>query len=109
MVTTTDQSGLPKDNRSLQSEEFEVVLVSGGGEIGYSVFVPTLPGCASQGDDWEEALYMVQGAIELFLEEVGRPPDAEVENKERIRQDWEPQGYLVETATVWVNPNAGSD
>ena len=109
MVTTTGQSGLPKDDAMPQAEEFEVVLVSGGGEIGYSVFVPALPGCASEGDDWEEALYMVQGAIELFLEEVGRPPDEEVEDKEQIRRDWEPQGYLVETAAVWVNCDAGSD
>ena len=109
MVSTTGQSGLQRDDILPEAEEFEVVLVSGGGEIGYSVFVPALPGCASQGDDWEEALYMIQGAIELFLEEVGRPPDAEVEDKERIRQDWEPQGYLVETATVWVNPNARTD
>ena len=103
MVARTDQSELPKDDAMPQPEEFEVVLISGGGEPGYSVFVPALPGCASEGDDWDEALYMVQGAIGLFLEEVGRPPAEEVEDKEQIRQDWEPQGYLVETATVWVN------
>ncbi len=109
MVTTTDHSGLEKDDAMPPTEEFEVVLVSGGGEIGYSVFVPALPGCASQGDDWEEALYMIQDAIELFLEEVGRPPAEECEDREQIRRDWEPQGYLVETAAVWVNPNAGTD
>ena len=103
MVTRIDQSGLEKDDAMPQAEEFEVVLVSGPDEPGYSVFVPALPGCASEGDDWDEALYMIQGAIELFLEKVGRPPAEEVEDKEQIRQDWEPQGYLVETATVWVN------
>lgn len=103
MVTRADQSELPKDDAMPQTEEFEVVLVSGPDEPGYSVFVPALPGCASEGDDWDEALYMIQGAIELFLEEVGRPPAEEVEDKEQIRQDWEPQGYLVETATVCVN------
>ena len=103
MVTRIDQSGLEKDDAMPQAEEFEVVLVSGPDEPGYSVFVPALPGCASEGDDWDEALYMIQGAIELFLEEVGRPSDEEAEDKEQIRRDWEPQGYLVESAKVWVN------
>ncbi len=109
MVTTTDQSGLEKDDAMPQAEEFEVVLVSGGGEIGYSVFVPAIPGCASQGDDWDEALYMIQGAIELFLEEVGCPPAEESEDKEQIKRDWTAQGYSAETATVWVNLNASAD
>ena len=103
MVARTDQSELSKDGAMPQAEEFEVVLVSGPDEPGYSVFVPDLPGCASEGDDWDEALYMIQGAIELFLEKVGRPRAKEAKDKEQIRQDWEPQGCLVETATVWVN------
>lgn len=103
MVTTKDHSGLEKDDAAPQPEEFEVALVSGPDEPGYSVFVPALPGCASEGDDWDEALYMIQGAIELFLEKAGRPPAEEVQDMEQIRLDWEPQGYLVETAAVWVN------
>lgn len=103
MATTTDQSGRQHDAAPRQPEEFEVALVSGSDEPGYSVFVPALPGCASEGDDCDEALYMIQGAIELFLEKAGRPPVEEVQDMEQIRQDWEPQGYLVETAAVWVN------
>ena len=34
---------------------------------GYSVHVPALPGCASQGDSFEEALRNIREAIELFL------------------------------------------
>ncbi|MCL6447961.1 MAG: type II toxin-antitoxin system HicB family antitoxin [Armatimonadetes bacterium] len=34
---------------------------------GYSVYVPELPGCASQGDTWEEALVNIKEAIELYL------------------------------------------
>lgn len=109
MVTTTDQSGRQQDAARPQAEEFEVLLVSGGGEPGYSVFVPALPGCATEGDDWDEALYMVQGAIELFLEEVGRPPAEEIEDKEQIKRDWTELGYLVETTTVQVNCDAGPD
>lgn len=35
---------------------------------GYSVFVPSLPGCMSQGETKEEALTNVKEAIELFLD-----------------------------------------
>ena len=37
-------------------------------EGGYSVWVPTLPGCASQGESFEEALTNVKEANELYLE-----------------------------------------
>jgi len=35
---------------------------------GYSVWVPSLPGCASQGDTVEEAMKNIREAIELYLE-----------------------------------------
>ncbi len=40
-------------------------------EGGYSVWVPTLPGCASQGETLEEALKNIRGNIELYLDEPG--------------------------------------
>ncbi len=36
---------------------------------GFSVWVPDLPGCASQGDTLEEALKNIKEAIELYLED----------------------------------------
>jgi predicted RNase H-like HicB family nuclease len=36
---------------------------------GYSVWVPDLPGCASQGETFEEAKKNIQEAIELYLED----------------------------------------
>jgi predicted RNase H-like HicB family nuclease len=36
---------------------------------GYSVWVPDLPGCASQGETLEEALENIKEAIELYLED----------------------------------------
>lgn len=36
---------------------------------GYSVSVPALPGCFSQGDDFEEAAKNIAEAIELYLED----------------------------------------
>lgn len=37
---------------------------------GYTVFVPSLPGCISEGDTREEAMKNIQEAIELYLEPV---------------------------------------
>lgn len=36
---------------------------------GYSVSVPSLPGCFSQGDNFEETLKNIKEAIALYLEE----------------------------------------
>jgi len=38
-------------------------------EGGYSVSVPDLPGCFSQGDTFEEAENNIKEAIELYLED----------------------------------------
>jgi predicted RNase H-like HicB family nuclease len=38
-------------------------------EGGYSVWVPALPGCASQGETFEEALNNIKEAISLYLED----------------------------------------
>ena len=37
-------------------------------EGGYTVYVPSLPGCISQGDSKEDALKNIREAIELYLE-----------------------------------------
>ena len=41
-------------------------------EGGYSVWVPDLPGCASQGETFEEALNMIKEAAELYLEDADK-------------------------------------
>lgn len=48
---------------------------------GFTVFVPTLPGCISEGESKEEAVKNIREAIELYLEPVeddlALNPDAE--------------------------------
>ena len=39
-------------------------------EGGYTVYVPTLPGCISEGDTVDEAMRNIREAIELYLEPV---------------------------------------
>jgi len=38
-------------------------------EGGYTVFIPALPGCISQGDTLEEAVKNIKEAILLYLDE----------------------------------------
>ena len=46
------------------------VLLEPSGDGGYTVRVPSLPGCISEGDTREEALTNIREAIELYLEPV---------------------------------------
>jgi predicted RNase H-like HicB family nuclease len=51
---------------------FKVVLELAE-EGGYVVYVPSLPGCISEGDSKEEALKNIKEAIELYLEPIENP------------------------------------
>jgi predicted RNase H-like HicB family nuclease len=44
------------------------VILEPSDEGGYTVYVPSLPGCISEGDDIDEALKNIQEAIELYFE-----------------------------------------
>lgn len=44
---------------------------------GYSVWIPDLPGCASQGDTLEEAIENIKEAIGLYLEDADNSQIAE--------------------------------
>ncbi|XGW00003.1 MAG: type II toxin-antitoxin system HicB family antitoxin [Leptolyngbya sp. BL-A-14] len=44
------------------------VVLEPSDEGGYTVHVPSLPGCISEGEDIDDALANIQEAIELYLE-----------------------------------------
>jgi predicted RNase H-like HicB family nuclease len=44
------------------------VVLEPSDEGGFTVFVPSLPGCISEGDSEEEALANIREAIALYLE-----------------------------------------
>lgn len=46
------------------------VVLEPSEEGGYTVYVPSLPGCISEGDSREDALRNIKEAIELYLEPV---------------------------------------
>lgn len=45
------------------------VILEPSDEGGFTVYVPSLPGCISEGDTMEEALANIREAIDLYLEE----------------------------------------
>jgi len=47
---------------------------------GYSVEIPALPGCLSQGETFEEALANIKEAAELYLEDM---KDSEIPKEEK--------------------------
>jgi predicted RNase H-like HicB family nuclease len=49
--------------------KFQIVLEPSD-EGGYTVYVPALPGCISEGDTMDEAIVNIREAIELYLEPV---------------------------------------
>jgi predicted RNase H-like HicB family nuclease len=58
------------------------IILEPSEEGGYTAFVPSLPGCISEGDTKKEALKNIRKAIELYLEPVEDDqtyaPDAEM-------------------------------
>jgi len=46
------------------------IVLEPSDEGGYTVYVPSLPGCISEGENKEEALANIKEAIELYLEPV---------------------------------------
>ena len=49
-------------------KKYYKVIMEPQNEGGFTVTVPALPGCVSQGDTYEEAVKNVKEAIELYLE-----------------------------------------
>ena len=50
--------------------QYSVLLIPDPEEGGYTVTVPALPGCITEGDTVEEALANARDAIRLYLEDV---------------------------------------
>lgn len=46
------------------------IVLEPSSEGGYTVYVPSLPGCISEGDTIDEAVENIREAIELYLEPV---------------------------------------
>lgn len=67
----------------------QVILIPDLEEGGYTVEVPSLPGCVSQGDTIDEAIANIKEAIELYIESL-------IEHGEPVPEDH----VLVRTVEV---------
>ena len=69
--------------------EYTVVLTPDPEQGGYTVTVPALPGCITEGDTYENALAMAQDAIRLYIESLvahGEPIPEDVGEQPRIER-----------------------
>ncbi len=62
-------------------------------EGGFTVFVPSLPGCITYGENIDEAMVMAKDAIELYLEEL-------TERGEEITDDTNMLEYSLNLVTA---------
>ena len=66
---------------------YTIILEPDPDEGGYTVTVPALPGCVTQGETIEEAIVMAKDAIRLFIETLiaeGQPVPLEHEHPQAI-------------------------
>lgn len=66
---------------------YTIILHPDEEEGGYTVTVPALPGCVTQGDDLEDAIAMAKDAIQGYLESLlmdGEPIPVEHEHYQAL-------------------------
>ncbi len=69
------------------TNKYTIILDPDPDEGGYTVTVPTLPGCVTQGETLEEAIAMAKDAIRLYIETLialGEPVPEEREHPQAI-------------------------
>lgn len=67
--------------------KYTIILDPDPEEGGYTVTVPSLPGCVTQGETLEEAIAMAKDAIRLFIETLiadGEPVPEEREHPQAL-------------------------
>ncbi len=76
----------------MSEHRYTIILHPDIDEGGYTVTVPSLPGCVTQGDTLEEAIAMAKDAIKLHLEVLAA--DGELIPEEREH----PQAITIDIA-----------
>ena len=87
------------------SAEFEVVLVTDESvDYRYAVMCPALPGCVSDGRTRDEALEMIQEAVELYLHDLGPHQNlpAQPVSTDTLVGEYAAAGFPVEMVKIQV-------
>jgi len=80
------------------------VVLEPSDEGGYTVYVPALPGCISEGDNIDEAMDNIQEAIELYLE----PVETDIaENQDLIIRELKRR--LDSSSSAWKSYQTGKE
>ena len=75
------------ENEGMSEYQYTIILHPDTEEGGYTVTVPALPGCVTQGETLEEAIAMAKDAIRLHVETLiayGEPVPEEHEHPQAI-------------------------
>lgn len=76
----------------MHNYQYTIILHPDIEEGGYTVTVPTLPGCITEGDTIEQAIAMAKDAIQLYIESL--VADGELIPEERDH----PQAIVINVA-----------
>jgi antitoxin HicB len=76
----------------MRQYRYTIILHPDIDEGGYTVTVPALPGCVTQGETLEEAIAMAKDAIRLYVESLIADGEAVPEEREH------PQAIIVNVA-----------
>ncbi len=77
---------------TMSNYQYTIILHPDPEEGGYTVTVPALPGCVTQGETIEEAIAMAKDAIRLYVE-------ALIAEGESVPQEREhPQAIIIDVA-----------
>jgi predicted RNase H-like HicB family nuclease len=75
------------EGKAMREYRYTIILDPDPDEGGYTVTVPALPGCVTQGESIEEAIAMAKDAIRLYIESLvadGEPVPQELEHPQAI-------------------------
>jgi predicted RNase H-like HicB family nuclease len=67
--------------------QYSIILYPDPEQGGYTVTVPALPGCVTEGETFEEAIAMAKEAIQVYIESLiadGEPVPVEHESPQAI-------------------------
>lgn len=59
---------MTKISRKSKIQEIYTAIIEKDPKSGYYAYVPSLPGCYSQGETYEEAVFNIKEATQLYLE-----------------------------------------
>jgi antitoxin HicB len=76
-----------KESTAMNEYRYTIILYPDPEQGGYTVTVPALPGCVTEGETLEEAIAMAKEAIQLYIESLisdGEPIPTEHEHPQAV-------------------------